>query len=68
MEGEIVAAGAGARDKSGKLVSLELKAGDRIIFGKWSGTDVKMEGEELTIMKESDVMGVVEGKSAPKKK
>lgn len=67
MEGEIVAAGPGARDKSGRLVALELKAGDRVIFGKWSGTEVKMDGEELMVMKESDIMGVIE-KGASKKK
>ena len=60
MEGEIVAAGPGARDETGKLVPLDVKAGDRILFGKWSGTEVKLDGEELIIMKESDVMGVIE--------
>ena len=64
QEGEVVAAGPGARDESGKLVPLDLKAGDRILFGKWSGTEVKIDGEELLIMKESDVMGVVEGRAA----
>src|SRR3954471_16327051 len=64
QEGEIVAAGPGARDESGKLVPLDLKAGDRILFGKWSGTEVKIDGEDLLIMKESDVMGVVEGTAA----
>ena len=59
MEGEIVAAGPGARDETGKLVPLDVKAGDRILFGKWSGTEVKIDGEELLIMKESDIMGVV---------
>ena len=59
MEGEIVAAGPGARDESGKLVPLDVKAGDRILFGKWSGTEVKLDGEELLIMKESDIMGVL---------
>jgi chaperonin GroES len=67
QEGEIVAAGAGARDENGKLVPLEVKAGDRILFGKWSGTEVKIDGEELLIMKESDVMGVIEGKAARRK-
>ena len=67
QEGEVVAAGPGARDESGKLVPLDLKAGDRILFGKWSGTEVKIDGEELLIMKESDVMGVIEGVSASKK-
>ena len=59
MEGEVVAAGPGARGEDGKLQPLELKAGDRVLFGKWSGTEVKLEGEELIIMKESDIMGVV---------
>src|SRR5829696_4441016 len=68
QEGEIVAAGPGARDESGKLVPLDLKAGDRILFGKWSGTEVKIDGEDLLIMKESDVMGVVEGTPALKRK
>ena len=67
QEGEVVAAGPGARDESGKLVPLDLKAGDRILFGKWSGTEVKIDGEELLIMKESDVMGVIEGHAASKK-
>ena len=60
--------GPGARDESGKLVPLELKAGDRVLFGKWSGAEVKIDGEDLLIMKESHVMGVVEGASATKKK
>ena len=60
MEGEIVAAGPGARDEAGKLVPLDVKAGDRILFGKWSGTEVKLDGEELLIMTEADVMGVIE--------
>jgi chaperonin GroES len=68
QEGEVIAAGPGARDESGKLVPLELKAGDRVLFGKWSGTEVKIDGEDLLIMKESDVMGVIEGASATKKK
>ena len=67
QEGEVVAVGPGARDESGKLVPLDLKAGDRVLFGKWSGTEVKIEGEELLIMKESDIMGVIEGKVAAKK-
>ena len=58
-EGEIVAVGSGARDESGKLVALDVKVGDRILFGKWSGTEVKVNGEDLLIMKESDVMGVI---------
>jgi chaperonin GroES len=68
MEGEIVAAGPGARDETGKLVPLDVKEGDRILFGKWSGTEVKLDGEELLIMKESDVMGIVEGQPAAKRK
>ena len=59
QEGEVVADGPGARDESGKVNALELKAGDRILFGKWSGTEVKLEGEDLIIMKESDVLGVL---------
>lgn len=59
MEGEIVAAGNGARDDSGSVVALDVKAGDRVLFGKWSGTEVKIDGEDLLIMKESDIMGVV---------
>jgi chaperonin GroES len=68
QEGEVIAAGPGARDESGKLVPLDLKAGDRVLFGKWSGTEVKIDGEDLLIMKESDVMGVIEGATASKKK
>jgi chaperonin GroES len=68
QEGEIVAVGPGARDESGKLVPLDVRAGDRILFGKWSGTEVKIDGEDLLIMKESDVMGVVEGTVALKRK
>jgi chaperonin GroES len=60
MEGEIVAVGPGARDENGKVQPLDVKAGDRILFGKWSGTEVKIEGEELLIMKESDIMGIIE--------
>jgi chaperonin GroES len=60
QEGEIVAVGPGARDDSGKIVPMDLKAGDRILFGKWSGTEVKIDGEDLLIMKESDIMGVME--------
>ena len=59
QEGEIIAVGPGARDEAGKLVPLDVKAGDRVLFGKWSGTEVKIDGEELLIMKESDIMGVV---------
>ena len=68
QEGEVIAAGPGARDESGKLVLLDLKAGDRVLFGKWSGTEVKIDGDDLLIMKEADVMGVIEGESAAKKK
>ena len=68
QEGEVIAAGPGARDESGKLVPLDLKAGDRVLFGKWSGTEVKIDGEDLLIMKESDVMSVIEGATATKKK
>ena len=60
QEGEVVAAGPGARAEDGKLTPLDVKAGDRILFGKWSGTEVKVDGEELLIMKESDIMGVIE--------
>jgi chaperonin GroES len=67
QEGEIIAVGPGGRDEAGKLIPLDLKAGDRILFGKWSGTEVKIDGEELLIMKESDVMGVIEGKAAARK-
>ncbi len=59
QEGEIVSVGAGARDDAGKLVALDVKAGDRVLFGKWSGTEVKIDGEDLLIMKESDIMGVI---------
>jgi chaperonin GroES len=61
MEGEVIAAGPGARNEQGVIVALDVKAGDRVLFGKWSGTEVKLDGEELLIMKESDLMGVVEG-------
>jgi chaperonin GroES len=68
QEGEVIAVGPGARDESGKLVPLDVKAGDRVLFGKWSGTEVKVDGEDLLIMKESDIMGVIEGAPALKKK
>jgi chaperonin GroES len=68
MEGEIVAVGAGARDENGKLQALDVKAGDRVLFGKWSGTEVKLDGQELLIMKESDIMGVIEATKGSKKK
>ena len=67
MEGEVVAAGPGARNEQGQLVALDVKAGDRVLFGKWSGTEVKIDGEELLIMKESDIMGIIEGGAAKKK-
>ncbi len=68
MEGEIVAAGPGARNEQGQLVPLDVKAGDKILFGKWSGTEVKLDGEELLIMKESDIMGIIDATPAGKKK
>ena len=67
MEGEIVAVGPGARDEKGALVALDVKAGDRILFGKWSGTEIKLDGVEYLIMKESDIMGILEGSAAMKK-
>jgi chaperonin GroES len=67
QEGEVVAVGPGARDDNGKIVPLEVKAGDRVLFGKWSGSEVRIDGEELLIMKESDIMGVVEETVARKK-
>ncbi|TIQ33524.1 MAG: co-chaperone GroES [Mesorhizobium sp.] len=67
QQGEIIAAGPGARDESGKLIPLDVKVGDRILFGKWSGTEIKLNGEDLLIMKESDVMGVIEQPSALEK-
>jgi len=67
MEGEVVAVGPGARDADGKLHPLDVKTGDRVLFGKWSGTEVKLEGEDLMIMKESDIMGVVDHAAANKK-
>ena len=66
QEGEVVAVGPGARDEAGKLVPLDVKAGDRILFGKWSGTEVKLNGEDLLIMKESDILGVLEPEAAAK--
>ncbi|HXL66261.1 MAG TPA: co-chaperone GroES [Xanthobacteraceae bacterium] len=59
QEGEVVAVGPGGRDENGKLIVMDLKAGDRVLFGKWSGTEVKLDGDELLIMKESDIMGVI---------
>jgi chaperonin GroES len=67
QEGEVIAVGPGARDESGKLIPLDLKAGGLVLFGKWSGTEVKIDGEDLLIMKESDIMGVIEGRAALKK-
>ena len=66
MEGEVIAVGPGARNEQGAVVELDVKAGDRVLFGKWSGTEVKLDGEELLIMKESDVMGVIEGQAMAK--
>ena len=68
MEGEIMAVGPGARNEQGQLVPLDVKTGDRILFGKWSGTEVKIDGEELLIMEESDIMGIIEGEHHSKKK
>ncbi len=67
MEGEIIAVGPGGRDEKGNLVPLDVKKGERILFGKWSGSEVKIDGEELLIMKESDIMGVIEGAAKAKK-
>jgi chaperonin GroES len=66
-QGEIVAVGPGGRDETGKLIPIDLKVGDRVLFGKWSGTEVKIDGEDLLIMKESDVMGVLDEPAAKKK-
>ena len=63
-QGEIVAVGPGGRDEAGKLIPIDLKKGDRVLFGKWSGTEVKIDGQELLIMKESDILGVIEGKAS----
>ena len=68
MEGEIVAVGPGGRDEAGKLTPLDVSAGDRVLFGKWSGTEVKIDGEDLLIMKESDIMGIITGTASGKKK
>src|SRR5271154_914348 len=67
QEGEVVAAGPGARNEQGQVVALDVKAGDRILFGKWSGTEVKLDGEELLIMKESDIMGIIDASASVKK-
>ena len=66
MQGEVVAVGPGARNEQGQVQALDVKAGDRVLFGKWSGTEVKIDGEELLIMKESDIMGIIEGMAAAK--
>ncbi|GAB4358698.1 MAG: co-chaperone GroES [Kiloniellaceae bacterium] len=66
-QGEVVAVGPGARDEKGEIVALDVKVGDVVLFGKWSGTEVKIDGQELLIMKESDIMGVLEGTKAAKK-
>ena len=66
MEGEIIAVGPGARGEDGKVQPLDVKTGDRVLFGKWSGTEIKIDGEELMIMKESDIMGLLEGAAAAK--
>ena len=68
QEGEVIAVGPGGRDENGKLIPIDLKAGNRVLFGKWSGTEVKLDGEELLIMKESDIMGIIEGQPAGKRK
>src|SRR5712692_2501354 len=68
MEGEVISAGPGARSEDGRLQPMDVRAGDRVLFGKWSGTEVKLDGEELIIMKESDIMGIVEGKPKSAKK
>jgi chaperonin GroES len=67
MEGEVIAAGPGARGEDGMLHPLDVKAGDRVLFGKWSGTEVKIDGEDLVIMKESDILGVIEGAASKRK-
>jgi chaperonin GroES len=68
QEGEVIAAGAGIKTEDGKITPLDVKAGDRILFGKWSGTEVRVDGEDLLIMKESDILGIIEGATAAKKK
>ena len=67
QEGEVIAIGPGARDESGKLVPLDVKKGDKVLFGKWSGTEVRIDGQDLLIMKEADILGVIEGAIASKK-
>jgi chaperonin GroES len=66
-QGEVIAVGPGGRDEAGKLISIDVKGGDRVLFGKWSGTEVKIDGEELLIMKESDIMGIIDEPVAKKK-
>ena len=66
QQGEVVAVGPGSRDETGKVTALDVKAGDRVLFGKWSGTEVKIDGQDLLIMKESDILGVLEGAAAKK--
>ena len=68
QEGEVIAVGPGARDENGKVNALDVQPGDRVLFGKWSGSEVRLDGEDLLIMKESDIMGVIEGGAAAKKK
>ena len=68
QEGEVIAVGPGGRDESGKLIPIDVKAGDRVLFGKWSGTEVRIDGEDLLIMKESDIMGIVTLSAAPARK
>jgi chaperonin GroES len=68
QEGEVIAVGAGTKNEDGKLTPLDVKAGDRILFGKWSGSEVRIDGEDLLIMKESDILGIVEGTPSAKKK
>ena len=66
QEGQVVAVGPGGRDESGKLIAMDVKAGDRVLFGKWSGSEIKIDGEELLVMKESDIMGVIDRAAAKK--
>jgi chaperonin GroES len=68
MQGDVIAVGPGARNQRGEIVALDVKAGDRILFGKWSGSEVKIHGEELLIMQESDILGILDGAAAAKKK
>ena len=67
QQGKVIAVGPGGRDESGKLIPIDVKVGDRILFGKWSGSEVRMDGQDLLIMKESDIMGIIEGVKAGKK-